>query len=438
MKKAKEEREENSVIAARCHEIQVSLGAHEVPEFENIPEIGMAVRLSLHIRGLPLIDYHILRSVASYILGIPSLALERILRLLAEVEFISLQTEGTTIKGVLPKVPYYEDIYLKLGEFAESERSFNEHEQLALEILGRLAKSPEVSDSLRDKLNAENKAFDRIVSVGTKGSFLIERRSRGKDVLLSPTYFSENSEIFADAVAGSGGTMVRQVMEALRSYQGWPLKMIEGQAKIGNIPLAKDQINLLKRLAQDGAIKPPSIETKHSGKNHFLFTPTPTGAALSPNKREVYEKAMAIVAAVRQGQLLPQKYAIRSPGALLYVLRRDLHLSRATTEATQQYKKLVHLRIGRLIDAGGGFAEFHIIDQPENREALDIAYGLVSGGTNLQMEIDDQARMALQQDQSYIDSLVSAGELRKHEPIPLTQEAQMELDFIMLGGSKVR
>ena len=52
-----------AVVAARCQEIQSCLGALEVPEFENIPMIGMAVRLSLHINGLPLIDYEVLKRV---------------------------------------------------------------------------------------------------------------------------------------------------------------------------------------------------------------------------------------------------------------------------------------------------------------------------------------------------------------------------------------
>jgi hypothetical protein len=206
------------------------------------------------------------------------------------------------------------------------------------------------------------------------------------------------------------------------------------QKKLGEASLDKSQLNLLKRLAEDGLVKPPSITTSHSGENYFLFTPTPAGAALSPTKRDVYEKAMAIVAAVRQGQFLPKQYAIRSPGAVIYTLKRDLKLKKATTEAVEQYRKLVHLRIGRLIDVGNGYAEFHINDQPENREALKIAYDLVSGGEPSEMEVDDQARMALQQDQSYVESLVASANLRKREPVKLNESDQYELDFLFLGG----
>ena len=50
---AESEAPEQSELAARCHEIQTGLGMVEVAEFENLRTIGMAVRMALHIRGLP-------------------------------------------------------------------------------------------------------------------------------------------------------------------------------------------------------------------------------------------------------------------------------------------------------------------------------------------------------------------------------------------------
>lgn len=423
-----------AIFAARCHEIQTSLGVVEVPEFESIPELGMAVRLALHIRGLPLINYNVLKLVANHYLGIPTLAVERIVRLLAEVEFVRLQTTGQTINGVLPTVPYYEDMYTQLGEYALIERPFNEAEELAIFLVNRLSKSPENIDTLRNVSGAERKLFNRGLQVGVKGSYLIKRRSRGKDIVLSPTYFSENAEIFADAVAAQGANSIRAILEAVSKFQGYPLRVIEEAAKVGNMSISPDQVALLKRLAQDGAVKPPSIQTTYSGENHFIFTPTPSGAALSPTKRDIYEKAMAIVAAIRQGQLLPQRYAIRSPQAVLNALKTNLKLSRATTEATQQYRNLTHLRIARLINVGGSWSELHIIDTPENREALEIAYELVSTGTFQGMEVDEQARTALQQDQNYIESLIASSEMRKRGTVQLTPEQQEQLELLFLEG----
>src|SRR5690606_18123096 len=143
-----------SEIAARCHETQTGLAHTDVADFERLSEIGMAVRLALHIRGLVSVNYDTLRLVAVPYPGIAPVAIRRVVELLAEIEFVKLQTEGKTIKAVIPNVPYYETLYDTLGEFAQSE-SFNEIEQLSIDVLCRLSKAPEKVDTLRSKLGVE-------------------------------------------------------------------------------------------------------------------------------------------------------------------------------------------------------------------------------------------------------------------------------------------
>lgn len=421
--------------AARCHEIQVCLNKLEVPEFESVIEVGGAVRLALHIRGLPIIPYEQLRLVAVHFLGISAAAVHGIAELLADVGFVKLQTEGRTIKAALPSVPYYESLYDTLGEYAGTERTFNEAEQLSLEVVRRLARAPQNRDTLRNELNVEKKLFARAMKIGEQGSFLYFRRARGRDIVLSPTYFSENADVFADLAAASGPGTIQRAMDSVRSLQGVPLSLIEaGSVQFDGRQLPPEEVSVLKRLAQDGAIKPPSIRTSHAGEQHFLFTPTPSGAALTPTKRDLYERAMAIVAAVRQGQFLAKHFVIRSPGAVLYTLLRDGKLGRATTEANEQYRNLVRHRVARLVNAGGNFAELHLIQTEENREALAIALSLVDQGSAAGIEVDDDARRALQQDQEYVESIVASAELRRREVVPLDEDTQLELDMLLSGG----
>lgn len=418
-------------LAARCHEIQVGVGTTEVPEFHQLSLIGMAVRLALHVRGLPAIRYEVLQLVAYHFLDISTFALEKVIELLAELEFVKLGKEGKTIKTVLPNVPYYENLYGQLGEYG-SDLEFTEGEQLAIQLVHKLAKSPEKLDSLRTKLGVEQSLLSRALLVGQQADYLRIVRARGRDVILTPTHFSENPELFADAVAGGGASDIKAVMEALKTAQGFPLALIEKTRRIGNIELSKAQVELTIRLAQDGAIKPPSISTPHSGENFFLFTPTPGGGALAPTKRDIFEKAMAVVSAVRQGQYLPKTFAIRQPGAILYTLKNEMKLRRATTEAADQYKNLVHLRLARLESAGSGYKQLHIIDTPENREALDIAYKLVNAGVASGTEVDEDARKAIQQDQKFVESLVAGGKLRKTKKVAISEGQQRQLDLIFL------
>jgi hypothetical protein len=422
---------EPAELAARCHEIQVGLGTTEVPEFDQLALVGMAVRLALHIRGLSAIPFEVVKLVGYHYLDISVRATQDVVELLAEIEFVKLGTEGKTIKTVLPNVPYYEELYEQLGTYA-IDAGLNEAEQLSIDLVQRLARSPQKLDALRSKIGAENSLFDRSVRVGQEGSYLRIVRARGRDVLLTPTYFSENPEIFADTVAGGGADQVQKVLTAIRGAQGFPLSLVEKTKKIGATELSEEEVRLVIRLAQDGVVRPPSISTPHAGENFFLFTPTPSGAALAPTKRDIYEKAMAIVSAVRQGQFLPSRYAIRSPGAVLYTLRSDLKLKSATTEAGQQYKNLVRLRVATLDDSGNGFKQLRIIDTEENKEALDIAYHLVDAGVAKGIEVDEDARKAIQQDQSSVESLVATGKLQRTRKVELSVGQQQQLDLVFL------
>lgn len=422
---------DKNIAVARCHEIQLSLRDKEVARFECIPEIGMAVQLSLHIQGLPLIDYDRAKFVSAAVLGIPRLAFDRIIGLLAQIEFVRLGNTSHGKRTILPTVPFFDDLYSGLGAYLTSSSKLDEFEALTLDIVDRLAAAPHNADSLAGKLGTDRKVFDESIEIGTRSGFLFSRRARAKDVLLNPAYFSENAEVFADHVASSGAKSVEQTLKLLRASQGWPLSLIEKSGELAGSRLTLDSIQLLRRLAQDGIVKPPSITTTHAGDSVFLFTPTPGSANISPLKREIYERGLAIVSAVRQGQLLPNKFKIRSPGAVLYTLRRDMQL-KPTSDYVEQYQNLVHLRVARLEKMPHDYSQLKIIDTPENREALDIAYKLVQGDTPPDLSIDKDAMNAMTGSTEYVESLVSSKKLREKEMITLAAETSRELEQLLL------
>lgn len=419
-------------VVNKCHDIQVSLENKSVPEYEAVIEIGMMVRVSLHLRGLPIIDYETLKLVADYYLQIPALVLKNIVQYLAEIEFVKIDKEGSTIKSILPTVPYFDDVYEAIGEFADKEKHFNEYEQYALEILKKLSGTPLYKSTLFE-IGAERKTVDRTLDIGNQGGFLVERKARGKSIILSPTYFMENAELYTDLVAKAGAKSIEKINGLLRRSQGWPLAVIEKNQELCGTRLTTDEILLLRRLALDGAIKPPSIQTSHHGNNYFMFTPTPGVARIRPGKKEIYERATALVASVRQGQLLPAQYAIRSPYRLLSSFKEKGFLN-ANTEAFEQYKKLAIMRMCRLEDAGGGWHKLILNDTPENKEALDIAISLLQNNMVLGTEVDENVRFALSQDQQYIESQRAAIKLRESQPVALGEEQQFEIDNLLLGG----
>lgn len=226
---------------------------------------------------------------------------------------------------------------------------------------------------------------------------------------------------------------VQKTLNLIRSAQGWPLSLIEKNGEILGTNISGDDIQLLKRLAQDGIVKPPTISTTHAGESIFIFTPTPGFVNVSPLKREQYERALAIVSAVRQGQLLPNRYRIRSPGAVLYTLKTELQL-KPTSDYAEQYQNLVHLRVAQLVKLPNGYRQLKIIDTPENRESLKIAYTLVQGEIPPDLTVDKEAMNAMTGPQEYIESIISSRILRERETVTLSDETAYEISQLLLEG----
>jgi hypothetical protein len=76
-------------IAEFAFDIQTGISRFEIPEFDVLRKIGMAASLSVHIRGLGEIPYEVLRKVSDYYFDIPSIALEPVLNVLEQLEFVT-------------------------------------------------------------------------------------------------------------------------------------------------------------------------------------------------------------------------------------------------------------------------------------------------------------------------------------------------------------
>lgn len=417
-------------IAVRAHDITVCLERTSVSEFDTLAILGMSVRLALHLRGAQALPYTLVRDVAIHLLDFPATAVRPVLLFLAEAEFVKLDTVGNTIRTVIPDVPYYEQLFTDLGEVASS-NNFSEPEWLTLILVQKLAASPLLIDHVY-QLGADKQLADRIIRIGSEGAFIVNQRARGKTVLISPTYFPENNDAYADLVAASGAQRVKRVLDLLKSHQGWPLAKILRERELAGSTLDDADIAVLQMLAGEGFVSPPAIETKHAGRNHFLFGPRPGGMRISALKRPVYEAAMALIAAVRQGQLLPAHYAIRSPVAVLRSFRDKGYIS-ATTEAIEQYRQVAALRVGRLEQTSTGWAKLVLIDLPENIEAVNLAISLISGDEPPITAREDIV-LSIRQGERFVESLIGRKRIQEDKVIEPDPESAAAIESFLLRG----
>jgi hypothetical protein len=416
--------------AELAHDLQLGIARTSIPDFQQLPLIGMASILAIHIRGLGEIDYGVLRQVSDHFFDIPAMVLDQPLKILEEVGFVALVTEGRTIKKVIPSVPHFDSVYAALGQYLASQ-SLTEHEQLSLAILDELSSKPEKRDTLLGRLNADTRVFGRCESIVEEGGLLISKRSRGQTILVSPAYFADNLDSLADLAATGGARRIEKILKLISTSQGWPLSMIEKQAELNGTKLSQDELGILRALVSDGVLKPPSIERPNKKAEHFVFTPRPGKIRLNATNREIYERAMGLVAAVRKGQLLPEQYRIRSPEAILSALRDRKRIG-ANSEAAHQYRNLVSLRIGRLQKTQSDRYQFVLIETPENLKAVDEALSLIRYGGTAQVGVDQEALIALTQDEKYIQSIVASAKFRQIGKTELKPDEKAEIEQLLL------
>ena len=416
-------------IAEFAFDIQSGLGRTDAPEFNNLRTAGMAASLAVHIRGLGEIDHEVLRKVSDYYFDIPSYALKAVLDILLEVGFVDLVKNGGKIEKVIPQVPHFQDLYCTLGEHP-SLNDLNEHEQAALHILGELQNQPQNRDRLFTTSGMDSDVFNRCVIIGEHNGLVRTHRVRGKNILTSPIYFADNLDGLADLAAASGSTDIGAALEVIRKNQGWPLSVALAQQEIGGSKLSTDVTNVIHKLANEGILKPPTIKFK-TKQESFLFTPKPGAIRLDAANRDVYERAMAMVAAVRKGQLLPDAIRIKWPILILRALR-DKGFLKSNSDAGSQYQNLVGLRVGFLKEISADRFQFHMRQDPENKAALDLAIKLLETGELAGMELNQEARIALTKDEKYIQSVVASAELRKRETQALDHKAVHEFEQLMM------
>lgn len=418
-------------LAEYASDVQTGLGLYQVPEFADLRVIGMAALLAINLRGLDDIPYEVLSMVSDHRFDIPNTSLPTVLRLLADIGMVKLYERGRAITKVSPDVPYFDDVFARVGEVA-GDFSYNEVEQATVAILTELHHRPENRDRLLNRTGMEAKLFERVLSVSTRGGLVRCLKARGRDILISPLYFSDNADGLADLVAKAGSDDLKAVFDAIRANQGWPLSLIVERQAISGRPLTPVQIELVQLLAQENMLKPPTIRVGASDQP-FLFTPMPGNARLSITQRHIYEKAMALLAAVRKGQLLPVQFSINSPMALLRALRDRGYLN-ANSEALGQYGKLaLEYQLGRFVESVPGRHQFHLNPTEENREAVDIAVDLLQSSELSDLRVDRQSQALLRGDEAYVRSVIAAREIRERPRGALSDEASEQWVQLTLG-----
>jgi len=370
--------EKDGILIIRAQDIQKGIGKNQVP-YDFLLKVGGAATLSLYIRGMGFIHYQLLKDFAYEYLDIAYPIFDNLINILQEIDFVEIVKKGSN-KFINPKVPYFEDFYNTLGRYAKEEKKFDERELISLEILDRLSSSPHRKEALY--LTDDKKLIDWVIDIGKKGSYMDTIESQ--NIVYSPIYFMENINELDNLITKYGEENVAKAVDAVKKWEGLPIDLIDTFVKDEGIK------KIVTALISKKILQPTYVKDRL-----FAFTPIYSTEKINVINRKLYEKAVALISAVRYGQYFAQ-HKIISPVNVLNALKREGVL-RATTYAKIQYARPELVGVLQLKPKGSGFYEVCLIDTPENRKIIDLSIQLLNYGEVLQERgIDQKLREKLE------------------------------------------
>jgi len=376
--------------------------------FEKTLRIGKGAVLAMHLRGLQYVDDYTALKFAAAQLGVGGSELPVILRELEEVDFIRVKHTRGEIERVDIRVPEFRTGYEDLGSRWEVLKP-SEIERASVEALQGLMQMPIVEAELIQSLGMGKTEFSILHDVMRDGQLLRVQTLSGEKIAYTPlavdndpTDYLRWSDRFPSEVSGA--------LKILMEHQGLPVSnpLVSGNAALDDA-------------IQTGVLMPVQIDGA-TGAKEFLFAPR---GGLTPQERVILDKARAILACVRYGQMFAAGKRVFSPRLILERLHHYKRFKRGHPDLRTQYSLLTVKLIGRPIDEGGGRWNFEIYDTDENMKALEVAIDMLEIGETPTAKIDLAAKNALLGPSGYLGPIPSRARLA--ESIKGSPETQAEI-----------
>ena len=316
------------------------------------------------------------------------LAFNDVISVLEEVGFVQgVQRDGRKISRFTENVPYYDDLYVSLGE-SWTDRKPTGLEQQLLTVVDGLSATPLPLDELENELGLERADVPQLLEVGRGAGLVQVIRTIDGDLAYSPFFGFENPELLGELVQQHGPERLSVEFEALHAQQGLPISTT-------SFPLLTDAV-------ARGIIMAPSVTLPDGSAQPFAALPYVPDRSLLTGRKGVLDKALAVVACLRCAQNYGG-YSNLTPAGLVNVIDKLLDRNRgflAPNEAHKRQYELIYraglIAFGPDPKPGGTWVVPTFIDTVDNREALSLARDLIAHGEAVQHRVDDSdARRAL-------------------------------------------
>ena len=250
------------------------------------PAVGMAATLAGLIRGLDVVkNADALKQVAAHQLDVDLLAFNDVIGVLEQAGFVEgVQRRGNKIESFTESVPYYDDLYAKLGE-SWTERQPTDLEQQVLLVVDGLAASPIPLEELGSRLGLDAADLPLLLEVGDKSGLVRHVDTSDGAIGYSPFFGFENPILLGELVAEHGSDRLAEEFDAVRHEQGLAIDL--------------DKYPLLTAAVSGGLLMAPSVDRPDGIAQAFAALPYISDQSLLTARKPVLDKALAVLACLR-------------------------------------------------------------------------------------------------------------------------------------------
>src|SRR5579859_395147 len=279
-------------------------------KFNHTHTAGMAALLAGAIKGRDVIpNAQALKEIAAVILKISAWAFDRVVTELADLDMVrDIQKKAGEIVSFSERVPLtYDDVHQRLGTHWIDKHP-SELESQLLAVIDTLAKTPTLSEELRDQIGADARTDQLLRTIGLHSNLIQYHNLRdGTELVTSPLYAFEKPDQLATLFEQHSAEQVREVFTRIRMQPGFPILMNNSD------PLLQDIIRL-------GILPAPTVIGADQQQRAFAIMLYGLDSVYLTSKKQVLDRALALIACIRCGEISGGMTRILMPEKLLAAL----------------------------------------------------------------------------------------------------------------------
>jgi hypothetical protein len=330
--------------------------------------VGMAAVLAGAIKGKDVIsNARSLKKISAEILKINHWVFDKVVLELAELEMVrNVQRQGGEIVSFVENVPLlYDNMHERLG-IRWTDMHPSELEAQFLTTLEKLAQTPLLAQVLSLEMGGDTQANQKLRVVGESAELIhYYPLSDGTEIATSPLHAFEKPGQLVKLFEHYKADRITEAFVEVRKQPGFPILMDN------SFPVVEDMVRL-------GLVPAPTVVGADQKERAFAIMLYGLDQVYLTSKKQILDRALALIACVRCGEVSGGMTPIRMPSRLLAALtdKNRNYTLKGHSSIPRQYAPLIRMGMITLVRMGDLWGA-RLIPTTDNMEAVNLACALL-------------------------------------------------------------